>query len=220
MAKTQAFRRLASEQMLLPASITGAGEAARGARPAILTTALKLFAERGFGGTSVRDIAAAAQIQPATLYAHFPSKQHVLAELIELGHQEHQKWLREALLESGNDPVEQVAALVRAHVGMHAAYPMLAVVSNSELHSLEPEFAGATLALRQQSEQLFAGVFKRGAEQGVFDVGHPFLALAWIAGAGLRVANWYTESFELSASEVADQYVELAWRVLGVKKKS
>ena len=216
MPTAKAYRRLASEDMLLPPD----SAPARGSRGVMLTAALKLFAERGYGGTSVRDIAAVSQVQPATLYAHFPSKQHVLSELIALGHEEHLRRMRAAMLECSSDPADQMAALVRAHVGMHTAYPMLSVVANSELHSLSGEFAAPVHALRRQAEEMFVAVIRRGSELGAFDVPHQWLTLAWIGGAGLRVANWYTEAFELPADEVADHYVEYAWRVLGVKRKS
>ncbi|KUH94935.1 hypothetical protein AU187_15065 [Mycobacterium sp. IS-1556] len=49
----------------------------------ILAAALRLFAEQGFAGTSVRQIAAAVGVTDAALYSHFPSKQAILNRLIE-----------------------------------------------------------------------------------------------------------------------------------------
>jgi hypothetical protein len=37
-----------------------------------------------------------------------------------------------------------------------------------------------------------------------------------IGGAGIRVANWYTPQFDVSAATVADVYVRYALRILGV----
>lgn len=204
-------RRLAALKPGLPKP---ASERAR-SRRAVLDAALRLFAERGYGGTSVRDIATGASVQPATMYAHFPSKEHVLAELISIGHEEHHRRMRNALLDSSPEPREQLAALVRAHVGMHAEYPMLAVVANAELHALSPSFAESPLAIRQQSEELWREVVERGVDAGAFDVADPWLAVAAIAAMGLRVAHWYTPDFPLSAQDVADTYVEFAWRVVG-----
>jgi AcrR family transcriptional regulator len=209
-----AFRRLNAEDTLLPPS----NSAPRGSRDLILACALRLFAERGYGSTSVRDIASASQVQPATLYAHFPSKEHVLAELIHIGHEEHYVRVRAALLSCSPDPKQQIAALVRAHVGMHVAYPTLTVVANAELHVLSGAFAQGSIALRKQAEQTFFDVIQRGIAKGVFHVPHPWLAMAAIAGAGLRVAHWYTPDFELSPEQTAEVYVELAWRILGVRK--
>jgi hypothetical protein len=63
--------------------------AAGGTRDRILLAGLGLFAEHGFHGTSIRDIAAGAAVQSASLYAHFPSEEAILAELVLAGHEEH-----------------------------------------------------------------------------------------------------------------------------------
>ena len=206
-------RRLASDDTTLPP-----GAAPRGSRTTILSAALRLIAERGYGGTSVRDIAKEAGIQPATMYAHYPSKEHVLGELIRLGHESHQQMMRAAMLESSADPREQLAALMRAHVRMHAEYPMLAMVANAELHALSPEAAAPALELRRQSEQLLGDVVQRGMQKGVFKVKQPFLALAAIGAMGIRVSHWYTPGFELSVDEVADEYAGFALKILGAEE--
>ena len=112
--------------------------AADGTRGRILLAGLGLFAEHGYHGTSIRDIAAEAAVQSASLYAHFRSKEAILAELVLAGHEEHHARLVTALLGSGADPRDRLAALVRAHVRAHTDYPMLAVVASSEMHALSP----------------------------------------------------------------------------------
>lgn len=203
-------RRLAANETALPPDALP-----RGAKGPILVAALGLYAEHGYGGTSVRDIAKEAGVQPATLYAHYPSKEHVLAELIRIGHESHHQLMRAALLETSADPRDQLAALMRAHVQMHARFPMLAVVANAELHALSPEAAVPALELRKQSEQLLIDVILRGVQKGIFKVKEPRLALAAIGAMGLRVSHWYTPGFELSVDEVADNYAEFALRIVG-----
>lgn len=211
MSAQPSHRRLAAEHGLLPPN-----EASSGTRAQILDTALRLIAERGYGGTSVRDIAAASGVQPATMYAHFASKEHVLLELCRIGHEEYVGCIRKGLLESSADPRQQVAAFMRAHVGFHAEYSMLAVVCNSELHMLSGQLGAPVFQLRKQGEEQITAIIQRGVEQGIFKVPHVWLATAMIGGAGLRVANWYTPQFELSATDVAEVYVSYALRLLGV----
>ncbi len=185
------------------------------ARGVILHAALKQFAERGYSGSSIRDIAAASGVQHATLYSHFPSKEHVLAELARIGHEEHLRRVRAALLDCGADPREQIVAFVKAHVSLHTDFPMLAVVSNSELHMLAQKLGGPTFELRKHSESLLGDIVQRGVDRGVFRIPDVWLAVAAIGGMGLRVAYWYTPDGGFNAGQVGTAYAEFALRILG-----
>ncbi|CAE7205050.1 fyuA [Symbiodinium microadriaticum] len=209
-------RRLAAtETVPLPLRENGGG-AGEGSRAAVLETALKLFAEKGYAGTSVRDIAGALNIKAASLYAHFPSKAHILAELVDLGHEEQLRAVRTEVLASDPAPTEQVLAYVRGHVRTHATYPMLCIVANAELHMLPDDLAEPAMQKRQFSEQLLTDIVDRGIDQGVFDVPHGWLAMAAIGGMGLRVAYWYTPDFDQSVEATADIYGDYAIALSGL----
>lgn len=203
-------RRLAATTVRLLPGLQRSGASGR-----ILEAALRLFAERGYAGASVRDIAAAAGVKAATIYAHHPSKEHILAELCRVGHEAQYSSVRGAVLAGGGDPRDQIVAYVRAHVDFHTTYPMLAVVSNSELHALGDELGAATFVLRRQSEALMQDIITRGIAQGQFHVPDPWLAVAAIGGMGLRVAYWFSPEYQLTAGQVADGYAEFALRLLG-----
>lgn len=209
--KESPHRRIAAADAAMPPGI-----APPGARGRILTAALHLFADQGYGGTSVRDICSRALVQATTLYAHFPSKEHVLAELIRLGLEEHHRRLRGTLLETQPEPRRQLAALVRAHVLSHCEYPMLAVTASAELHALSEGLAAPILAVRQQSESLLIEVLDRGIRHGLFHVPDTYLALRAIGGMGLRVAYWYTPDCGRTPEQVADTFVEFALRIVGI----
>lgn len=204
-------RRLATNTTVLPA-----WAAAEGSRGVILTEALRLFAERGYGSASVRDIAKLVGIKGASLYSHFPSKAHVLAELLKIGHEEHFRRMRDALQAATPDPQSQLVALVRAHVCAHAEYAMLAVVSNTEMHALPEEFAPPILAVRRQSEMLLLDIIQRGVNLGVFNVPDVQLAMTAIGAMGLRVAHWYSPDSGKTPEQIADIYAQFACRVLGI----
>ncbi len=186
-----------------------------GARRLVLETALRLFAERGFSGTSIRDIAKACGLQGPTIYSHFPSKEHVLAELLRIAHEEHVRRLGAALLDSQPDPREQVRAWVRAHVGFHTDFPMLAVVGNSELHMLSPNLGAPIIQVRKQAEQILMDILQRGIDRKLFKVPHEWLAIAAIGGMGLRVAFWFAPDCGIAPKLTADAYAEFALRILG-----
>jgi AcrR family transcriptional regulator len=58
-----------------------AGDDGQGTRERILRTAERLFASRGFGDVSVRELAAAADVNIASIGYHFRSKEGLLAEV-------------------------------------------------------------------------------------------------------------------------------------------
>lgn len=186
-----------------------------GTRRRILEVALQLFARWGFHGTSIRDLAGALGLQPGALYVHFPSKDHILAELARVGHEVHQNVLRQALLESGREPAEQLRALVRAHVLVHAGHPELAALVNEELYALPGELAAPALALRKQSTALLLEVIERGVKRGRFSCRNLTVTAAAISAMGLRTPYWYQPSRELSPDTLADLCAELALRMLG-----
>jgi AcrR family transcriptional regulator len=185
-----------------------------GTRRRVYEAALTLFAQRGYHAVSVREIAAAVGVQASSVYAHVPGKQHVLTELVRLGHEEHRDRLRRALLDAGSDPEDQIRALTRAHVFLHATFPLLARVSNRELGSVAEEDRSDIMAVRLDAEQLFLQVIDRGRQLGAFPAESAVLAVAAIGAMGIRVAEWWHPDLGMPAEQVADTYAEFAVRIL------
>ena len=59
------------------------GERSERSRQQILDAALKLFSHRGYGATSVRDIAEAAGLSKGNVYHHFPDKETIFRALLD-----------------------------------------------------------------------------------------------------------------------------------------
>jgi AcrR family transcriptional regulator len=203
-------RRLAAVAPVLPAGAAPPGTGGR-----ILHAALGLFSEYGFHGTSIRQIAGKVGINPATLYAHYRSKEQILAELVLLGHQELYDRLRSALAAAGSAPAERLASLVREHVLIHADYPLLAVVANTELHVLSAGHAATALELRARCREFLAGVLAEGASNGEFRLVDPTLTAIAIGGLGMQVGHWFAPGTGYTREQVADAYVHLALRMAG-----
>ncbi len=209
MALSRPVPRILSELPKLPPAAMRDGTAGR-----ILAAGLALFAQKGYHGTSIRDIGEALELKPANLYAYFKSKEHLLAELVRVGHEEHHGQLRMALINSPSGPIDQVRSLVHAHVRSHAEYAMLATVANAEMHVLSGELAAPARVLRLQSEAMFHEVVQRGIELEVFKPPHAWVTVAAIGGMGMRVSSWYRADFELSPDQLGEVHAELAVRML------
>ena len=198
-----------SADELLPPRVLATGTLRR-----LYEVALNEFGARGFHAVSVRDLTQALGLGASSLYAHVASKQDLLADLIRLGHEEHRDQLRLALLDAGSQPQEQIRALTRAHVHVHATYPLLTRVCNRELAALRDDARAEVLTIRLDAERMFLDVIERGQRLGAFPVRDPMLAVAAIGAMGIRVAEWWSPELEITADEVADAYAEFAVKLL------
>lgn len=95
-------------------------------RERILDRAEVLFANRGFAGTSVRDIAASTGLTPASLYNHFPGKHALYRAVLERGVQPLIERLGK-LAVGETSPVAQADIIeeVMAHLAEHPHLPRL-----------------------------------------------------------------------------------------------
>jgi AcrR family transcriptional regulator len=184
------------------------------ARRRLYEVAISLFGEHGYHAVSVRDLAAELGMVPGALYAHVPSKQHLLYELVRLGHEVHRDHLKEALLGAGADPSDQVRALTRAHVALHLRYSALARVTSRELRALSEEQLADVVRIRTESEQMFLDVIERGIRLGVFGTEQPRLAVLAIGAMGVRAAEWWTPEDPSTPAEIAETYADYALRLL------
>src|SRR5262245_25741819 len=102
-------------------------------RDAILRSAARLFRERGFADTGMRDIAAAADLSAANLYHYFNSKNDLLF------------YCQDRALD------RMLAAVASARRGARSAPERLRVVLNAHLQTLLDEIEGATAHLQIDS---------------------------------------------------------------------
>ena len=129
-------------------------------REEILARAAELFAARGFHGVSVADLGAAVGISGPALYKHFPSKDAMLAEMLER--------ISEELLAVGRErvaraptPAAAVEALVDWHVSFALADRALIVVQDRDWESLPPRAREQVRDLQREYVDLWAAQLRR-----------------------------------------------------------
>ncbi len=113
--------------------------------------ALELFALKGFGQVSMRELAAHVGLTAGSLYHHFPSKQHLLFDLIEELYEE----LLATLHPSGRsrDATARLSAVIRAHWELHAERPLQFRLAERDLCCLSEEQQAQIAGMRQDYEQ-------------------------------------------------------------------
>jgi AcrR family transcriptional regulator len=176
--------------------------------------ALELFGQEGFHAVSIRDIATALGQQPSAIYFHVSSKQDLLYDLALIGHRSHFESLRDALMDAGSDPHDQLRATVEAHVRVHLDYPSMARLTNRELRALTPEQYTSVVAIRSQSEQITVDVIERGVRMGAFHSTDPYLDAKAIGAMGVRLPEWWTPASPRTREQILTHYVENALKIV------
>lgn len=179
-------------------------------RQVILDSAVANMNERGYHGTSMRDIARGADITVASIYHHFASKQEILQDIMVRALHDAIAMTRGALLRSGGAPADQLQALMRAWVMFHTTRQLDAMVGATEIRSLDDAGRRLVVALRDEQEHLFRDVVERGVEEGDFATEHPRDAVRGIINMGQSVCTWWRADGPLKPEELAERYADLA----------
>ncbi|HVN60459.1 MAG TPA: TetR/AcrR family transcriptional regulator [Gaiellaceae bacterium] len=154
-------------------------------RTELAREAARLFAEKGYHGTSVGDIAAAMGVQKGSLYAHMDSKQDLLYEAMRDGAEAFHAALDEV---PGDLPAtEQIRLALRGHLRVVAEQLDVATVFVREWRYLEGERREAILAERRRYEERFRALFQDGREHGELRADLDDASAALLA---LSSANW------------------------------
>ena len=119
------------------------------ARTRLGLAAVQAFGDRGFHGTTTRDISTAAGMSPAALYVHHRSKEELLFELAEVGHLRVLDLVTAAAATS-DDPVEQLGRVAEEFSRDHALSHTGARVINYELAHLTPEHLAEIRGIRHR----------------------------------------------------------------------
>ena len=185
---------------------------------AIREAAADLIARYGYEAVSMRRLAAEVGVQAAALYRYFPTKEDLLFSLM----REHMEALLgswEAARPPSPDPVDQLAAFVRNHIGFHIERRRSTHVNNMELRSLSHDKLSEILRLRTAYEKELRRILREGAEGGAFTVGDVTLTAMAIIQMTTGVIVWFRPDERLSVEEVADTYHDMTMRLVGARQR-
>ena len=185
-------------------------EATTTRRAELLDIAAKLFAERGFKNTTVRDIAEEAGILSGSLYHHFASKEAMVDELLDTFQTE--LWEQyDAIDASDRTPREKLEAVVRASFDAIDQHHSEVAIFQTDAAYLSGFERFTYLEERNKRfRELWTRLLSQGVESGELradldiELVYRFLRdTVWVA------VRWYRPSGELSPVQVADQYLSI-----------
>lgn len=165
--------------------------------------AARLFAEKGYHGTSIGDLAEAMGVQKGSLYAHIDSKADLLWEVASDGAAAFHAALDSVADETA--PAEKVRLALRAHLGVIADQLEVATVFIREWRYLEGDRRESFLDERRRYEDRFRAFFREGRELGGLRTDLDEATATLLA---LSAANWaYTWLRPgVDTNELADRF--------------
>lgn len=187
-------------------------------REEILRTAGALFHERGYDGTSMKDIADRVGVTAAGLYWHFDSKEAILVTYLESELERLVSAGQEAL--SSDDPEDQLREFTRRHVVFQIEHTDTTVVFESmvyganQLRRAMPEDQARLIELERAHFNTLRNILDAGISRGTFAIENTNVAAFAIIGMGEHVIHWYRPEGGLTIEEIAEQFAEFAVRLV------
>ncbi|MBW7470617.1 TetR/AcrR family transcriptional regulator [Marinobacter sp. M216] len=161
-----------------------------GARGRLLKEAARLFRDKGYERTTVRDLAAAVGIQSGSLFHHFRTKEEILkavmVETIRLN-----TALMQAAVDAAGSSQEKLRALVRAELeSVNGQTGEAMAVLVFEWRSLSEESRAEVLELRDIYEKLWLDALSSLKQEGRLEA-DPFVVRRMLTGALSWTVTWY-----------------------------
>lgn len=162
-------------------------------KQAILEAAARVFAGKGYRGSSVNDIAEAAGISKGTFYLYFESRKDAFVELVESFFDEFARILKEnherleQTIDRGGDVIQALRENVMSVLGFHGDNPDLTVIAYREALGRDEEFSDRFDELNRLARRLQRDEFKTMADKGLIRPEDIDLVTSITMGAAVEV---------------------------------
>jgi AcrR family transcriptional regulator len=175
-------------------------------RRKVVDTAAKLFAERGYDGTSISELTAATGLAAGGLYHYIEGKDDLLIAICDE--------LLEPLLARAREivaaeaaPVDQLRELLEAWVAHVVAHRHHMLVFTQERQAIESQARWRHVrSQRKAFEKILDEVLARGEADGSMTFADRRLSLLALLGMVNYTPQWVRPNGRLSAAEIADGY--------------
>ncbi len=175
-------------------------------RNKLVRAASRLFREKGYDGTTVRDIARAVGLQSGSLFYHFRNKEEILVAVMLNGMRRTSEAAENALARH-SEPGERLQALFRAHLEtLLGDLQDDMIVLLYEQRSMPAEAREHLITMRDAYERVWQEVIEAAVTAGVVD-GDAALIRRFSLGALNWTVQWYRKDGPLSPTELADQFL-------------
>jgi AcrR family transcriptional regulator len=172
-------------------------------RDELLRVSARLFREKGFDGTSIRDISSAAGMHSGSPFYHFKTKQDILLAVMEQGLAEGLRRLEDTIVEPGTAE-QRLRRMIRAQLGtiLEDGNDFIPVLLY-DWRSLTEANQRRIIALNDRYDALWQAVIDELTREGHMP-GDAQLVRLLVLGAVNWTGRWFRDGGRLSLDEIAD----------------
>lgn len=182
--------------------------------------ACRLFAKKGYEGTSLRDIADEAKITKAALYYHFPNKEALYERIVLESMQALVDSVREAM-SRGKGPLDKVRLFMEASADfLDRSRDSWIAGSNAFWSGSEGDPRAGAVYLRDEYEHLLRDCIAEAIAKGEVCKVDPAIAGRMLLSMLNHICRWHSPKGRLSTREVIEQYLDMAFGGLRAKPRA
>ena len=186
----------------------GTKGAKKSRREQILKEATRIFSEKTYHGTTLKDIADAVGILKGSLYHYISSKDKLLSDIIlEAAHTLNEDLVRVEHLKL--DPIERLRQIVKEHVKFNAIYREAGTLFLTEKNTISSLEMGELMKIFGRRDRLLARTLSEAIEKGLYRAVNIRITSLAIVGMCNSVLFWIKPSGRFSYEEIADSFFEL-----------
>jgi AcrR family transcriptional regulator len=135
----------------------------------IIDTAERLFALKGFDGTSVRDIAEEAGINIAMISYYFGSKEKLMEAIFEAKIGRVQMRVEELLKDEHMNPIQKINLLIEEHIErVMKSHRFYRIMICDQVSNTNPAIMEKVKQLKLRNAELISELIKEGQKKGAF----------------------------------------------------
>jgi len=181
-------------------------------RERVLEEAARLFADRGYSHTRLKDIASAFGVTHAALYYHFERKEDILIELNRRAIQGLLEMAREVDASTDIVQAEKFDHVLYGHALFVAENVMMVASLFEGEYALPEQFKGWLRDERRQYTELVTHMFRAGQKAGRLAPGDANVAVALLFGTATWAYRWYRDTRDWAPGQLAKETILLAAR--------
>lgn len=186
----------------------------RNTRQDVVAAAGRLFAAKGYHGTSMRDLGRELGLLGGSLYSHVDSKQDLLVEVVEEGARLFDDAAARASSTVG-DATDRLGAFIRGHVTVIVENLDVVRTYLNEAWALDDSRRNRVVAARDSYEGMLRSILAAGAADGTFrrDL-DPKLDSIFILSILNALERWYDPAGHIGPEDLAERLFEFVYRAL------